>query len=115
MDESSVNEPNTLQFEVDEDDLEASSPPEGIDLLRTVEMDRVSFSTRPMPSLDATTRPHSVPSEVLALARTTMEQAKPDALEFRAVMDPDGAITVPESLRARVRGPIRVMIILDEN
>lgn len=107
-------EPSTLQFEVDEEDIEETTPPDALDLLRTVEMDKVTHLTRPMPALDAETRPHRVPSEVLALARSTADMEAPHYVEFRAVIDPDGAVTVPESLRERFGGLVRIRIYFDE-
>jgi len=110
------DDPNTDQFEVDPDllDAEETAPPDVLDFLRTVEMDKVGPMTRPMPSLDATTRPHVTSPEVLKLARPTTEEDFIDSIEFRGTMDPDGAITVPEALRARVHGPIRVRIYFDK-
>ncbi len=105
------DDPNTDQFEVD---AEETSPPDVLDFLRTIEMEKVNPMTRPMPSLDAATRPHVTPPEILELARPTSEDDFVDSIDFRASMDPDGAITVPESLRSRVRGPVRVRIFFDE-
>jgi hypothetical protein len=113
--EDTPKEPSTLQFEVDEEDLEETTPPDALDLLRTVEMDKVTHLTRPMPALDAQTRPYRVPSEVLALARATTEMDSAEFAEFRAVIDPDGAVTVPESLRERCRGAVRIRIYFDED
>jgi hypothetical protein len=110
------DDPNTDQFEVDPDllDAEETAPPDGQDFLRTVEMASVNPMTRPMPSLDAVTKPRITPPEILKLARPTTEDDFVDSIDFRASMDADGAITVPESLRARVRGPVRVRIFFDK-
>ncbi len=107
------DDPNTDQFEV-EVEADETAPPDVLDFLRTVEMEKVNPMTRPMPSLDAATRPHVTPPEILKLARPTTEEDIIDSIDFRASMDADGAITVPESLRARVRGPVRVRIFFDE-
>lgn len=110
------DDPKTDQFEVDLDLLDASEKPspDALDFLRTVEMEKVGPMTQPMAAMDAVTRPRVTPPEILRMARSTAESEAVDAIEFRASMDPDGAITVPEALRARIHGPIRVCIYLDK-
>ena len=105
---------NLVTFEFDVDD-ELDVAPDALDLLRTVEMDGAGPSnTRPMPALDATTRPHAVPREVLAMARPTAESDAAHFVDFEATMDPDGAITVPESLRVHIKGNVRIRIFFDQ-
>ncbi len=109
------DDPKTDQFEIDPEliDDEAASR-DALDFLRTVEMTSVNPMTRPMPSLDAATKPHVTPPEILKLAVPTGEGEVIHSIEFRGSMDPDGAITVPEALRARIHGPIYVRIYLDK-
>lgn len=110
------DDPETDQFEIDPEliDEEAASR-DALDFLRTVEMTSVVPMTQPLPALDATTKPHVTPPEILKLAVPTGESDVIDSIEFRGSMDPDGAITVPEALRARIHGPIRVRVYFDSN
>ncbi|MEZ4461535.1 MAG: hypothetical protein R3E66_17805 [bacterium] len=113
MEDRQTDDPVTFEFEID-DELDVA--PDALDLLRTVEMDGAGpINTRPMPALDATTRPHAVPREMLDLARPTVDVEAPNFVDFVGTMEADGAITVPETLRSHIRGSVRVRIFFDEN
>ncbi len=92
-----------------DDDQKTGEVPEALfedelDLLRTVEMSsfkRERTDTRPMqPVLDATTQSHVVPDELLNHSRPTQQSERLEWLEFNAIIDEDGKIQIPDSLRA---------------
>lgn len=94
-----------------DDDAKTGEIPEAVlyedelDALRTVEMSsfarEVKSDTRPMqPVLDATTQTHVVPDELLNHAKPTAQMEKLEWLEFQAVIDDEGRIQIPDTLRA---------------